>query len=969
MRLRVIFLLIAAAMLSIEGLCQPMIAKYEDSAPYRWLSKIVLKTSLLDNMETLDNWVPFTKGAQQIIDARADNRPDEVNQIVSEMSLSNERSRDEGQSLRMRLPTKLNVPGPGNGRGWGTAGVRRQFDNEDWTASNRISLWIYPDNPGSYMNWIELRIYNEGKEKLPALFGQEGETSLMLRNHEWNHVVWEISNVARDQITSLEISYYLAGNAPEENDTVTFFMDQMELQLVEPDHIEGWDVWPGRIAFSHSGYQSGAVKTAIASELEASEFNVINQETGQTVLSKSIESVNSGLGSYQLMNFSEVWQPGRYILEAGKVRTNSFSIGNDIWRMSIFKALNFFYMERCGFAVPGVHGACHRDWACHHGDRQIVVNGGWHDAGDLTQSFIHTSEAVYAMLSLAEQVKTMNRDKELYNRLLEEAKWGLDWVLKTSFRDGYRFGGAASSRKTNGIIGDQDDLNARAVNSPTDHFMASASEAIAHRVLAEDDPRLANFALEMAEEDWKYGFEGIARRGDTEDHPVFSGTLDAGYVEFDVLSYGILASAELWKATQNMLYMDKAFEWAQVIINSQQRSRPDWDIPFTGFFYTSTKKDHILHYVHRGNEQGPILALSQLCTLFPDHPDWMEWYSCIVLHSEYLKKIAIYTEPYGVMPASIYNDQEYLLAPESRSRHFQQQVLNGIPLGKGYYLRRFPVWMDYRGHFGVILPQAQALIYAGKVRGDLESASLAQHQLEWVIGRNPFSQSMMWGEGYDFTPLYSVMSGNMVGGLPVGIQTRGDSDVPYWPVQNSWTYKEIWVRPVIRWLWLMQDMAGPARLEIKADDPIEMENLTTGQKILSTETVTTGRIILNVPEGDYRIRCKNEEYYRTFFSASSYFLDLGLEKVRDFKISVDTNKKGEIVISADALGEGSHQFQIRTSNLSLSRPEKTLTLKTGIPASLEWRCRITNPDMPWVAVIIPDNDHSLRKEIHGATWE
>ena len=521
MRLHTLLLILTAGILGMEGICQPMKVTYEHSAPYRWLRKEVLENSLLDNMETLENWVPFTLGAQHIIDSRMDNRPDEANRIITEMSLSIERSRDEGHSLQMRLPTHLNVPGPGNGRGWGTAGVRRQFDHVDWTGSNRISIWMYPDNPGTYVNWIELRLYNEGEEKLPALFGQEGETTLMLRNHEWNHVVWEIGNVARDRITSLEISYYLSGNAPEETDTVTFFMDQLELQKVDADHIEGWNVWPGRISFSHSGYQSGAIKTAIASELEATEFNVINQETGQTVLSGSIETVNAHLGTYQLMDFSEVWQPGKYILEAGEARTNPFSIGPDVWRESIFKALNFFYMERCGVAVPDVHGVCHQDWICHHGDRQIVVNGGWHDAGDLTQSFIHTCEAVYAMLSLAERLKTGNRDQELYNQLVEEAGWGLEWILKTSFRDGYRFGGAASSRKTNGIIGDHDDLIASAVNSPMDHFMAAASEAIASRLLTEDNSRLAIFALEMAEEDWKYGLEGVSGLKAPEDQPVF----------------------------------------------------------------------------------------------------------------------------------------------------------------------------------------------------------------------------------------------------------------------------------------------------------------------------------------------------------------------------------------------------------------------------------------------------------------
>jgi hypothetical protein len=80
--------------------------------------------------------------------------------------------------------------------------------------------------------------------------------------------------------------------------------------------------------------------------------------------------------------------------------------------------------------------------------------------------------------------------------------------------------------------------------------------------------------------------------------------------------------------------------------------------------------------------------------------------------------------------------------------------------------------MDYRGNFGTLLPEAQALANAADLRGDLASAQLATQQLEWIIGKNPFAASTMWGEGYDFTPLYSPSSGEIVGSLPVGIQTR-----------------------------------------------------------------------------------------------------------------------------------------------------------------------------------------------------
>jgi len=57
--------------------------------------------------------------------------------------------------------------------------------------------------------------------------------------------VWEIGNVARDKIKDLEVSYGLSGNAPGEADSINFYFDCLDLERVEPDKIEGWDVWPG----------------------------------------------------------------------------------------------------------------------------------------------------------------------------------------------------------------------------------------------------------------------------------------------------------------------------------------------------------------------------------------------------------------------------------------------------------------------------------------------------------------------------------------------------------------------------------------------------------------------------------------------------------------------------------------------------------------------------------------------------
>ena len=267
MRFLMYLLMFEACLLGSERV--PMTANFQDSASWRWLNKKVLESRLLDDMESLDKWTALTTGPAEVVDSRFTSRPSQSANVVAEMTLTGERSRDGRHSLRLRTSTRLDKPGPASGRGWGQSGVIRHFEGEDWSKFNRLSLWIYPDCPGHYVATLDLHFHNDGVEKLPAAFGQEGEHSLVLQNHEWNHVVWEISNVARDKVTGLDIAYGMAGNERDGAEVVTFDFDRLELERVEPDHIEGWDVWPQRISYSHTGYPSGAAKSAVSSGLKA----------------------------------------------------------------------------------------------------------------------------------------------------------------------------------------------------------------------------------------------------------------------------------------------------------------------------------------------------------------------------------------------------------------------------------------------------------------------------------------------------------------------------------------------------------------------------------------------------------------------------------------------------------------------------------------------------------------------------
>jgi hypothetical protein len=223
----------------------------------------------------------------------------------------------------------------------------------------------------------------------------------------------------------------------------------------------------------------------------------------------------------------------------------------------------------------------------------------------------------------------------------------------------------------------------------------------------------------------------------------------------------------------------------------------------------------------------------------------------------------------------------------------------------------------------------------------------------------------MFGEGYDFTPLYTPSSGDIVGALPVGIETRAENDMPYWPVQSTWTYKEVWVHPVSQWIGLMHDLEGPAIVKGKTDKPVEFKNLQSGhQTIVKADSLGNFRIML--PEGKYLVKNNNMEQISSFLPSGTYDMDLRSHKAFTFEVSSASSGNGEVTITAIVQGNGSHQFSMKTYNLTNKEPSKLVNLKSGEKITLKWHCKIESLDELWVAVLIPDKDIANHKELTGS---
>ena len=104
------------------------------------------------------------------------------------------------------------------------------------------------------------------------------------------------------------------------------------------------------------------------------------------------------------------------------------------------------------------------------------------------------------------------------------------------------------------------------------------------------------------------------------------------------------------------------------------------------------------------------------------------------------------------------------------------------------------------------LSRAKGISALGKYLGDNHLLSIAEKQIGWVLGDNPFCRSYMYGEGYDYQPMFCQFTPNIVGAVPVGIKVYEDDDIPYMPATSGATYYEIWVHPASRMLWTICDL-------------------------------------------------------------------------------------------------------------------------------------------------------------------
>lgn len=218
------------------------------------------------------------------------------------------------------------------------------------------------------------------------------------------------------------------------------------------------------------GYTNALPKTAVLladTPTEVTEFEVCDARSGRTVYKGEAVAKDASIWAMQSayrLPFSELTDEGSYYIKVGDTRSENFRIGADIYAAAGEVPLYYMRQQRCG-DNPYTGEKCHQHdgYIVEHPTRtgeHIDVRGGWHDATDQLQYLTTSANATFQMLfayyknpeQFADEFDAAGRKgANGVPDILDEARWGLEWLKRMNPDSAFMFNQIADDRDHAGI--------------------------------------------------------------------------------------------------------------------------------------------------------------------------------------------------------------------------------------------------------------------------------------------------------------------------------------------------------------------------------------------------------------------------------------------------------------------------------------------------------------------------------------
>jgi endoglucanase len=227
------------------------------------------------------------------------------------------------------------------------------------------------------------------------------------------------------------------------------------------------DMW---IRVNQLGYSTKAPKVAVLgskSLITINKFEIVDNSSKKVVFSGSPGSSFGAYGPFKdtyRLNFSSFRKKGKYYIKVENVESPPFEISNNVYDSAADFCLRYMRQQRSGFN-PYLKDSCHTYdgytlFAPVPDSTHIDVVGGWHDATDYLQYSTTSANATFHLLAAYRDFPKKFTDTKNASGLdgrnniadvMDEAKWGLDWLMKMHPKPGWLFNQLADDRDHSGM--------------------------------------------------------------------------------------------------------------------------------------------------------------------------------------------------------------------------------------------------------------------------------------------------------------------------------------------------------------------------------------------------------------------------------------------------------------------------------------------------------------------------------------
>lgn len=244
------------------------------------------------------------------------------------------------------------------------------------------------------------------------------------------------------------------------------------------------------IRVNQLGYLPDGKKVAVwvtKGEAGIKSFKVVDAQSGKVVFKGKTSKVFGAYGPFSKgyrLDFSKLKSSGAYYIVASDgTKSSKVKVNEDVYNGTADFTLRYMRQQRTLFN-PYLKDSCHTHdgftmYASSVGmpdSTRVDVGGGWHDASDYLQYATTSANATYHLLAAYRDFPSVFSDEKQANGLdgnngiadvLDEAKWGLDWLVKMHPKPHIMFNQIADDRDHTSLrLPGQDSLYGRGHERP-----------------------------------------------------------------------------------------------------------------------------------------------------------------------------------------------------------------------------------------------------------------------------------------------------------------------------------------------------------------------------------------------------------------------------------------------------------------------------------------------------------------------